>query len=156
MLDEVCFNVWQCGICKLVFVLLLVYLEIYFFFFVNVYNYKVWVFYQCYGVQLIDVVYEVYEEKGDVLVMIIKYCLWFVFNFCLKQVKGFIKSWKVMLMQLIYGDEVLILKFDCCLCEMYVVGKIKNYIFKMLYLGSIVVFVSLDDLMKMLLKCKGV
>lgn len=88
--------------------------------------------------------------------MIIKYCLCFVFNFCLKQVKGNIKSWKVMLMQLVYGDEVLMLKFDCCFCEMYVIGKIKNYILKMFQFGSVVVLVSFEVLMKMLLKCRGV
>ena len=29
-------------------------------------------------------------------------------------------------MQLIHGDEVLTLKFDCRPCEMHVVGKIKK------------------------------
>lgn len=56
---------------------------------------------------------------------------------------------------MVNGDEVLMLKFDCCLCEMYVIGKIKNYILKMLLLGSVVVFVSLDELLKILLKWKG-
>ena len=57
-------------------------------------------------------------------------------------------------MQLIHGDEVLTLKFDCRPCEMHVVGKIKNLILKMPHPGSIVASVSADDLMKTLPKRK--
>ncbi len=80
--------------------------------------------------QLIDAAYEAHEEKGDVPVMITKHCLRFAFNLCPKQAKGSIKSWKATPMQLIHGDEVLTLKFDCRPCEMHVVGKIKNHILK--------------------------
>ncbi|VDR27544.1 Uncharacterised protein [Raoultella terrigena] len=51
-------------------------------------------------------------------------------------------------MQLIHGDEVLTLKFDCRPCEMHVVGKMKNHILKMPLPGSIVASVSPDELLK--------
>ncbi len=122
----------------------------------NVYNHKARAFYQRYGVQLIDAAYEAHEEKGDVPVMITKHCLRFAFNLCPKQAKGSIKSWKATPMQLIHGDEVLTLKFDCRPCEMHVVGKIKKIIFsKMPHPGSIVASVSPDELMKTLPKRKG-
>lgn len=105
--------------------------------------------------QLIDAAYEAHEEKGDVPVMITKHCLRFAFNLCPKQAKGSIKSWKATPMQLIHGDEVLTLKFDCRPCEMHVVGKIKNHILKMPHPGSIVASVSPDELMKTLPKRKG-
>lgn len=124
-------------------------------FLANVYNHKARAFYQRYGVQLIDAAYEAHEEKGDVPVMITKHCLRFAFNLCPKQAKGSIKSWKATPMQLIHGDEVLTLKFDCRPCEMHVVGKIKNHILKMPHPGSIVASVSPDDLMKTLPKRKG-
>jgi putative protease len=98
-------------------------------------------------VQLIDAAYEAHEEKGDVPVMITKHCLRFAFNLCPKQAKGSIKSWKATPMQLIHGDEVLTLKFDCRPCEMHVVGKMKNHILKMPLPGS-VASVSPDELMK--------
>ncbi|MEX7656167.1 collagenase-like protease, partial [Pseudomonas aeruginosa] len=87
--------------------------------------------------------------------MITKHCLRFAFNLCPKQATGSIKSWKATPMQLIHGDEVLTLKFDCRPCEMHVVGKIKNHILKMPHPGSIVASVSPDDLMKTLPKRKG-
>ncbi|MEK9713864.1 MAG: hypothetical protein VW258_14970, partial [Thalassolituus sp.] len=43
---------------------------------------------------------------------------------------------KVKDMQLVHGDEVLTLKFDCKPCEMHVVGKIKPHIFKSAQPGS--------------------
>lgn len=120
-------------------------------FLANVYNHKAREFYHRHGVQLIDAAYEAHEEKGDVPVMITKHCLRFAFNLCPKQAKGNIKSWKATPMQLVNGDEVLTLKFDCRPCEMHVIGKMKNHIFKM----SIVASVSPDDLMKTLPKRKG-
>ncbi|HHQ5841259.1 TPA: peptidase U32 family protein [Enterobacter asburiae] len=124
-------------------------------FLANVYNHKAREFYHRHGVQLIDAAYEAHEEKGDVPVMITKHCLRFAFNLCPKQAKGNIKSWKATPMQLVNGDEVLTLKFDCRLCEMHVIGKMKNHIFKMPQPGSIVASVSPDDLMKTLPKRKG-
>ncbi|MDV1795818.1 U32 family peptidase [Enterobacter asburiae] len=124
-------------------------------FLANVYNHKAREFYHRHGVQLIDAAYEAHEEKGDVPVMITKHCLRFAFNLCPKQAKGNIKSWKATPMQLVNGDEVLTLKFDCRPCEMLVIGKMKNHIFKMPQPGSIVASVSPDDLMKTLPKRKG-
>lgn len=59
-------------------------------------------------------------------------------------------------MQLVHGDEVLTLKFDCRPCEMHVIGKIKNHILKMPQPGSVVASVSPEALMKTLLKRRGV
>ncbi|MEK0168733.1 U32 family peptidase [Pseudescherichia vulneris] len=124
-------------------------------FLANVYNEKARTFYHRYGVQLIDAAYEAHEEKGDVPVMITKHCLRFAFNLCPKQAKGSIKSWKATPMQLVHGDEVLTLKFDCRPCEMHVIGKMKNHILKMPQPGSIVASISPDELMKTMPKRKG-
>ena len=132
-----------------------VYPESHLSFLANVYNHKAREFYHRYGVQLIDAAYEAHEEKGDVPVMITKHCLRFAFNLCPKQAKGSIKSWKATPMQLINGDEVLTLKFDCRPCEMHVIGKIKNHILKMPLSGSVVASVSPDDLLKTLPKRKN-
>ncbi|EPT6149722.1 23S rRNA 5-hydroxycytidine C2501 synthase, partial [Shigella sonnei] len=123
-------------------------------FLANVYNQKAREFYHRYGVQLIDAAYEAHEEKGEVPVMITKHCLRFAFNLCPKQAKGNIKSWKATPMQLVNGDEVLTLKFDCRPCEMHVIGKIKNHILKMPLPGSVVASVSPDELLKTLPKRK--
>lgn len=155
MLAEARLNAWQRGTRKPVSVPPPVYPETHLSFLANVYNHKARAFYQRYGVQLIDAAYEAHEEKGDVPVMITKHCLRFAFNLCPKQAKGSIKSWKATPMQLIHGDEVLTLKFDCRPCEMHVVSKIKNHILKMPHPGSIVASVSPDDLMKTLPKRKG-
>lgn len=125
-------------------------------FLANVYNHKARAFYQRYGVKLIDAAYEAHQEKGDVPVMITKHCLRFAFNLCPKQAKGSIKSWKATPMQLIHGDEVLTLKFECRPCEMHVIGKMKNHILKMPLPGSVVASVSPDELLKTLPKRKGV
>ncbi|WP_105659254.1 peptidase U32 family protein [Cronobacter dublinensis] len=132
-----------------------VYPETHLSFLANVYNHKAREFYQRYGVQLIDAAYEAHEEKGDVPVMITKHCLRFAFNLCPKQAKGNIKSWKATPMQLVHGDEVLTLRFDCKPCEMHVVGKIKNHILKMPHPGSVVASISPEDLLKTLPKRKG-
>lgn len=129
-----------------------VYPETHLSFLANVYNHKAREFYHRYGVQLIDAAFEAHEEKGDVPVMITKHCLRFAFNLCPKQAKGNIKSWRATPMQLIHGDEVLTLRFDCRPCEMHVVGKIKNHILKMPLSGSVVAAISPDDLLKTLPK----
>ncbi|QGN37966.1 peptidase U32 family protein [Klebsiella oxytoca] len=155
MLDEARLKAVVRGSRKPVSVPPPVYPETHLSFLANVYNHKAREFYQRYGVQLIDAAYEAHEEKGDVPVMITKHCLRFAFNLCPKQAKGSIKSWKATPMQLIHGDEVLTLKFDCRPCEMHVVGKIKNHILKMPLPGSVVASVSPDELMKTLPKRKG-
>jgi len=132
-----------------------VYPETHLSFLANVYNEKARTFYHRYGVQLIDAAYEAHEEKGDVPVMITKHCLRFAFNLCPKQAKGSIKSWKATPMQLVHGDEVLTLKFDCRPCEMHVIGKMKNHILKMPQPGSVVASISPDELMKTMPKRKG-
>jgi len=103
----------------------------------NVYNEKARAFYKRFGVQLIDAAFEAHEETGDVPVMITKHCLRFSFNLCPKQAKGVTGViTKVSDMQLVHGDEVLTLKFDCKPCEMHVVGKIKPHIFNSALPGS--------------------
>ena len=106
-------------------------------FLANVYNQKARDFYHRHGVELIDAAFEAHEETGEVPVMITKHCLRFSFNLCPKQAKGVtgVKT-KVAPMQLIHGDEVLTLKFDCKPCEMHVVGKIKGHILGLPQPGS--------------------
>lgn len=132
-----------------------VYPESHLTFLANVYNKKARAFYHRYGVQLIDAAYEAHEETGDVPVMITKHCLRFSFNLCPKQAKGVtgVRT-KVSDMQLIHGDEVLTLKFDCKPCEMHVIGKMKGHILNMPQLGSqqfnasVVGQISPEDLLK--------
>ena len=131
-----------------------VYPESHLTFLANVYNDKARAFYQRYGVQLIDAAYEAHEEAGEVPVMITKHCLRFSFNLCPKQAKGVtgVRT-KVAPMQLIHGDEVLTLKFDCKPCEMHVVGKIKGHILDLPLPGSgvqqqVVGHISPADLLK--------
>lgn len=121
-------------------------------FLANVYNAKSREFYHQYGVQLIEAAYEAHEQKGDVPVMITKHCLRFSFNLCPKQAKGYtgVQN-KVSDMQLVQGDEVLTLKFDCKPCEMHVIGKIKPHIFKSPQPGSrdsVIGFISPEELRK--------
>ncbi|MDX6022349.1 U32 family peptidase [Scandinavium sp. V105_16] len=155
MLDAARLAAYQRGSRKPVSTPAPVYPETHLTFLANVYNHKAREFYHRYGVQLIDAAYEAHEEKGDVPVMITKHCLRFAFNLCPKQAKGNIKSWKATPMQLINGDEVLTLKFDCRPCEMHVIGKIKNHILKMPHPGSVVASVSPEELLKTLPKRKG-
>ncbi|ANF23683.1 peptidase U32 family protein [Stutzerimonas stutzeri] len=129
-----------------------VYPEAHLSFLYNVYNEKARAFYHRYGVQLIDAAYEAHEETGEVPVMITKHCLRFSFNLCPKQAKGVtgVRT-KVAPMQLIHGDEVLTLKFDCKPCEMHVIGKIKGNILNLPQPGSassVVGHITPADLMK--------
>lgn len=124
-------------------------------FLANVYNEKARAFYHRFGVQLIDAAYEAHEEAGEVPVMITKHCLRFSFNLCPKQAKGVtgVRT-KVSDMQLIHGDEVLTLKFDCKPCEMHIIGKMKSHILNMPQPGSaqasagIVGYITPEDLLK--------
>lgn len=116
-----------------------VYPESHLSFLANVYNHKARDFYHRHGVKLIDAAFEAHEETGEVPVMITKHCLRFSFNLCPKQAKGVtgVRT-KVAPMQLVHGDEVLTLKFDCKPCEMHVVGKIKGHILDLPHPGSAV------------------
>lgn len=152
MLEEARLANYQRGSRKAVATPPPVYPETHLSFLANVYNHKAREFYHRYGVQLIDAAFEAHEERGDVPVMITKHCLRFAFNLCPKQAKGNIKSWRATPMQLVHGDEVLTLKFDCRPCEMHVIGKIKNHILKMPLSGSVVASISPDDLLKTLPK----
>ncbi|MFT0866657.1 peptidase U32 family protein [Pseudomonas sp. CAM1A] len=130
-----------------------VYPESHLSFLANVYNQKARDFYHRHGVQLIDAAYEAHEEHGEVPVMITKHCLRFSFNLCPKQAKGVtgVRT-KVAPMQLIQGDEVLTLKFDCKPCEMHVIGKMKGHIIDLPTPGSavaqVVGHISPEDLLK--------
>ena len=131
-----------------------VYPEAHLSFLYNVYNQKARDFYHRHGVQLIDAAYEAHEELGEVPVMITKHCLRFSFNLCPKQAKGVtgVRT-KVAPMQLVHGDEVLTLKFDCKPCEMHVVGKMKGHILDLPLPGSqaaakAVASISPEDLLK--------
>ncbi|WP_052282508.1 peptidase U32 family protein [Kluyvera genomosp. 1] len=155
MLDKARLNAYRRGQRKAVATPPPVYPDSHLSFLANVYNHKAREFYHRYGVQLIDAAYEAHEEKGDVPVMITKHCLRFAFNLCPKQAKGSIKSWKATPMQLVNGDEVLTLKFDCRPCEMHVIGKMKNHILKMPLPGSVVASMSPDELLKTLPKRRG-
>ena len=132
-----------------------VYPESHLTFLANVYNGKARAFYHRFGVQLIDAAYEAHEEAGEVPVMITKHCLRFSFNLCPKQAKGVtgVRT-KVSDMQLIHGDEVLTLKFDCKPCEMHIIGKMKGHILNMPQPGSaqasagIVGYITPEDLLK--------
>ena len=130
-----------------------VYPESHLSFLANVYNHKAREFYHRHGVQLIDAAYEAHEELGEVPVMITKHCLRFSFNLCPKQAKGVtgVKT-KVAPMQLVHGDEVLTLKFDCKPCEMHVIGKMKGHILGLPLAGSaaaqVVGHITPEDLMK--------
>ncbi|XTZ40535.1 peptidase U32 family protein [Salmonella enterica] len=152
MLEEARLANYQRGQRKAVATPAPVYPETHLSFLANVYNHKARAFYHRYGVQLIDAAFEAHEEKGDVPVMITKHCLRFAFNLCPKQAKGNIKSWRATPMQLVHGDEVLTLRFDCRPCEMHVVGKIKHHVLKMPLPGSVVASISPDDLLKTLPK----
>lgn len=152
MLEEARLANYQRGSRKAVATPSPVYPETHLSFLANVYNHKAREFYHRYGVQLIDAAYEAHEEKGEVPVMITKHCLRFAFNLCPKQAKGNIKSWRATPMQLVHGDEVLTLRFDCRPCEMHVIGKMKNHILKMPLPGSVVASISPDDLLKTLPK----
>ena len=129
-----------------------VYPESHLSFLANVYNHKAREFYHRHGVKLIDAAYEAHEEPGEVPVMITKHCLRFSFNLCPKQAKGVtgVRT-KVAPMQLIHGDEVLTLKFDCKPCEMHIIGKMKGHILNLPQPGSgknVVGHITPEDLLK--------
>jgi putative protease len=129
-----------------------VYPESHLSFLANVYNQKARDFYHRHGVQLIDAAYEAHEERrsaGDDHQALPALLLQPV----PKQAKGVtgVRT-KVAPMQLIHGDEVLTLKFDCKPCEMHVIGKMKGHIIDLPTPGSavaqVVGHISPEDLLK--------
>jgi putative protease len=99
----------------------------------NVYNAAARRFYEKHGVRLIAAAYEAHEEAGEVSLMITKHCLRYSFSLCPKQAKGITGvqgQVRAEPMQLVNGDDVLTLRFDCRACEMHVVGKARKHILK--------------------------
>lgn len=94
MLDEVRLANYSHGSRKAEAVPAPVYPDTHLSFLANVYNHKARAFYHRHGVQLIDAAYEAHEEKGDVPVMITKYCLRFAFNLVRNRRKAILKAGK--------------------------------------------------------------
>jgi len=88
----------------------------------NVLNGKARAFYTRHGVTRIEDAYECNREMGEVLLMLTKHCLRYSFNLCPKQVPGI----RPDPMTLLHGSEKLTLCFDCKLCEMHVIGRLKQ------------------------------
>ncbi len=94
----------------------------------NVYNHKARDFYAKHGVQVIAAAYESHEETGEVSLMITKHCVRYSLSLCPRQAKGVTGvqgTVRAAPLTLINGSEKLTLRFDCKLCEMHVVGKLK-------------------------------
>lgn len=103
----------------------------------NVHNHLARKFYQRHGVELIEAAYEANEKADEAILMLTKHCLRFSFYMCPKQTQGYKGVInKVSDLQLVQGDEVLTLSFDCKNCQMQVKGKIKPQILKLPALGS--------------------
>ena len=99
----------------------------------NVYNHKARDFYAKHGVQVIAAAYESHEETGEVSLMITKHCVRFSLSLCPKQAKGVTGvqgTVRAAPLTLINGSEKLTLRFDCKLCEMHVMGKLKPAVVK--------------------------
>lgn len=104
----------------------------------NVHNSIARQFYQRHGVQLIEAAYEANEKADEAILMLTKHCLRYSFYMCPKQTQGYKGVInKVSDLQLVQGDEVLTLSFDCKNCQMQVKGKIKPQILKLEPLGSV-------------------
>lgn len=104
----------------------------------NVHNSMARQFYQRHGVQLIEAAYEANEKADEAILMLTKHCLRYSFYMCPKQTQGYKGVInKVSDLQLVQGDEVLTLSFDCKNCQMQVKGKIKPQILKLEPLGSV-------------------
>lgn len=103
----------------------------------NVHNHLARKFYQRHGVELIEAAYEANEKADEAILMLTKHCLRYSFYMCPKQTAGYRGVInKVSDLQLVQGDEVLTLSFDCKNCQMQVKGKIKSQILKLPALGS--------------------
>lgn len=103
----------------------------------NVHNSMARQFYQRHGVQLIEAAYEANEKADEAILMLTKHCLRYSFYMCPKQTQGYKGVInKVSDLQLVQGDEVLTLSFDCKNCQMQVKGSIKPQILKLAPLGS--------------------
>lgn len=99
----------------------------------NVFNQEAQRFYLSHGVTVVEPAYESHEEKGEVSLMITKHCIRYSLSLCPKQSKGVLGvqgTVKADPLQLVNGGEKLTLRFDCKVCEMHVVGKIKRQVLK--------------------------
>ncbi len=99
----------------------------------NVYNHKARDFYTRHGVQIIAAAYESHEEAGEVSLMITKHCVRYSLSLCPKQAKGVTGvqgTVRAAPLSLMNGSEKLTLRFDCKVCEMHVVGKLKPAVVK--------------------------
>ncbi len=95
----------------------------------NVFNHKAHDFYAKHGMKIIEAAYESHEEEGEVSLMITKHCVRYSLSLCPKQTRGVTGvhgTIKAEPLVLINGSERLKLVFDCKLCEMHVVGKLKR------------------------------
>jgi putative protease len=95
----------------------------------NVFNTKARDFYARHGVKLIAAAYESHEEAGAVSLMITKHCVRYSLSLCPRQTQGVTGvhgTIKAEPLNLVNGDEVLTLRFDCKACEMHVMGKLKR------------------------------
>ncbi len=99
----------------------------------NVFNHKARDFYARHGVKVVAAAYESHEEEGEVSLMITKHCVRYSLSLCPKQTRGVTGvqgTVRAEPLQLINGKEKLTLRFDCKLCEMHVVGRIKRNVLK--------------------------
>ncbi len=95
----------------------------------NVFNTKARDFHARHGVKLIAAAYESHEETGDVPLMITRHCVRYSLSLCPRQTRGVTGvhgTIKAEPLNLVNGDEVLTLRFDCKACEMHVVGRLKR------------------------------
>ena len=95
----------------------------------NVFNGKARDFYARHGVKLIAAAYESHEEEGEVSLMITKHCVRYSLSLCPRQTQGVTGvhgTIKAEPLNLVNGDEVLTLRFDCKACEMHVMGRLKR------------------------------
>jgi len=98
-------------------------------FLANVYNAAARRFYEKHGVKLIAAAYEAHEETGEVPLMITRHCLRYSYSLCPKQAKGVTGvqgQVRAEPMVLVNGNEKLRLEFDCRVCEMHVIGRIRK------------------------------
>jgi putative protease len=86
----------------------------------NVYNRKARAFYEKHGVKRIAPAFEQGQERGEVTLMLTRYCLRHSLGLCPKQNRGL----RPDPLRLINGKDRLTLRFDCQRCEMRVIGRV--------------------------------
>lgn len=95
----------------------------------NVYNHQAQRSYLKHGVQVVEAAYESHQQTGEVSLMITRHCARHSLSLCPKQTKGITGvpgTLRAEPLQLVNGSERLTLVFDCQVCEMHVVGRIKR------------------------------